>query len=180
MVGGCARATPSASCRAPWRVKSVALVRCSRLESRHVRTRSFRSFLVGPCSKANILVIAGIRNRSCVTSWVPEFTRVALTSNYPTQVTQPGAEHRRDCSGQNRQPSSLITIYGALVPHEVDQDGDRLGNIFELFQFQSEGTGLGRGFVRHHAYPRASDPVASPGWRLSIIFFNIAIPRSAS
>ncbi|MGB7811627.1 MAG: hypothetical protein WBP56_10905 [Polyangia bacterium] len=76
-----------------------------------------------------------------------------MTTNNPPKVTQPGTEKGYDCARQDRQPCSFIIIGGALVPHELGQDGGSLGRMFELFQLQCEGTSLGRGFVGvgHHA-----------------------------
>jgi hypothetical protein len=87
-----------------------------------------------------------------------------LTTHNPPKVTQPGTEKGCDCARQDRQPTGFIIIGGALVPHEVGQDGDSLGRMFELFQLQCEGTSFGRGFVAvgHHAAPSISSVSMSP------------------
>jgi hypothetical protein len=87
-----------------------------------------------------------------------------LATNNPSKATQSGTEKGYDCARQDRQPTGFIIIGGALVPHEVGQDSDSLGRMFELFQLQCEGTNLRRGFVGvgHHAVSSISSVSMSP------------------
>jgi len=120
-----------------YRIPSCSKLRLQLCQLYYLRVRLFLRRTtpedVHPSHRAASGIGGGVAHRS------PEFTRVQLATNNPSKATQSGTEKGYDCARQDRQPTGFIIIGGALVPHEVGQDSDSLGRMFELFPAPMRG-----------------------------------------